>query len=84
MLLGKQSQGHAGQRPVHVWLMFRKLPTYVCSYIITRVHNKRREGEYPTFIIACTNALRNVHTVNYRILILILVDSFVDTRVFCK
>ena len=34
----------------------------------SRVHNKRREGEYPTLTIPCTNALHKVPSVNHRVL----------------
>ena len=40
----------------------------VYLYIKSRVHNKRREGEYPTLTIPCTNALRKVPSVNHRVL----------------
>ena len=36
--------------------------------ILSRVHNKRREGEYPTLTIPCTNALCKVPSVNHRVL----------------
>ena len=36
--------------------------------LASRVHNKRREGEYPTLTIPCTNALLKVPSVNHRVL----------------
>ena len=36
--------------------------------VLPRVHNKRREGEYPTLTMPCTNALRKVPSVNHRVL----------------
>ena len=31
--------------------------TYIHKYITSRVHDKRREGEYPTLTTSSTNAL---------------------------
>ena len=42
------------------------LPT--SFYVQPRVHSKRREGECPTLIIPCTNALCKVCTINHRVL----------------
>ena len=37
--------------------------------ILSRVHNKRREEEYPTLTIPCTNALCKVPSVNHQVLL---------------
>ena len=34
-------------------------------HVIARVYNKRREGEYPTLTILCTNALHKFRSVNH-------------------
>ena len=44
-----------------------KVLMYVCMYI-SRAHNKRREEEYPTLTIPCTNALCKVPSVNHQVL----------------
>ena len=36
--------------------------------LISRVHNKRREGEYLTLTVLCTNALCKVRAVNHWVL----------------
>ena len=41
---------------------------HIAIYIIARLHNKRREEEYPTLTIPCTNILHKVHAVNHWIL----------------
>ena len=35
---------------------------------MARVHNRRREGEYPTLTVPCTSALLKVRAVNHRVL----------------
>ena len=35
--------------------------------MVSKVHNKRKEGEYSTLTIYCTNALRKVHMVNHQV-----------------
>ena len=47
--------------------------------VISRVHNKRREGEYPTLTIPCTNALRKVPSVNHRVL-LFCINTLRETK----
>ena len=37
-------------------------------WVVSRVHNKRREGEYAILTIPCTNTLLKVRTVNHRVL----------------
>ena len=41
-----------------------------CIYndIVARVHNKRKEGEYPTLTIPCTSTLCKVHDINHQVL----------------
>ena len=46
---------------------------------LPRVHNKRREGEYPTITIPCTNVLRKVRSVNHRVL-LFCINTFRETN----
>ena len=36
--------------------------------LLPRVHNIRKEGEYPTLTIPYTNALHKVRSVNHRVL----------------
>ena len=51
---------------------------WVC--LLSRVHNKRREEEYPTLIIIpCTNALCKVCAVNHRVL-LFCINTFRVTK----
>ena len=33
--------------------------------LLSRVHNKRSQGEYPTLTLPCTNALHKVCAVNH-------------------
>ena len=59
------------------------------TWIVARVHVKRKDRQYLTLTISRTNALRKVHTINHRVLsfcantfrvtkdLMIVVNSFV-------
>ena len=59
------------------------------TWIVARVHDKRKDGEYLTLTISRTNALRKVHAINHQVLsfcvntfrvikdLMIVVNSFV-------
>ena len=46
----------------------RYIDTYIHKYITSGVYDKRREGEYPTLTISCTNALCKVLTIDHQVL----------------
>ena len=47
--------------------------------ILSRIHNKRREGEYPTLTTPCTNALHKICAINHWIL-LFCINTFRVTK----